>query len=137
MLKRDLRRLKGVTPRLIVVFYEAQKRSSYTFNIGYLGGRRTSQEQNELYKKKKSKKDGYKNLSKHQSGKAIDFVVYDANGKYIQTHSIYWEIFQLMNSISKELFDLPLRSGGDWDMDGIPVNEDPDESFADYGHVEI
>ena len=137
MTKRDLQRLDGVKARLAIVLYEAQKRSDRDFHVGYMGGRRTSQEQNALYKAKKSKKDGYKKLSKHQSGKAVDFVVYDDNGKYIQTYAIYWEIFQLMNSISKELFGLQLRSGGDWDMDGIPVNEDPDENFADYGHVEI
>lgn len=137
MIKRDLRRLRGVTPRLIVVFYEAQKRSSYIFNVGYLGGRRTSREQNDLFKNNKTKKDGYKKLSKHQTGKAVDFVVYDNNGKYIQTVDIYESIARLMQDISLELFGLPLRWGGDWDGDGIRVDKDPTESFLDAGHVEI
>ena len=137
MIKRDLKRLKGVTPRLVVVLYEAQKRSSYTFHVGYLGGRRTSQQQNELFKKNKSKKDGYKKLSKHQSGRAVDFVVYDNNGKYIQTVNIYESIARLMQDISLELFGLPLRWGGDWDGDGIRVDKDSTETFLDAGHVEI
>ena len=136
MTKRDLQRLDGVVPRLIVVLYEAQKRSPRTFNVGYMGGRRTTQEQNALFKAGGSKKDGYKKLSKHQTGKAIDFVIFE-DGNPVWEHSKYWEVAQLMMSISLELFGLKLRSGGDWDQDGIPVNEDPDENFADYGHIEI
>lgn len=136
MNKRDLRRLRGVTPRLIVVLYEAQKRSSYNFHVGYLGGRRTSQEQYELFNKKRSSKDGYKRLSKHQSGKAVDFVIY-INGKAIWTPNEYEKVAKLMQEISIELFGLPLRWGGDWDQDGIRVDKDPDEKFLDAGHIEI
>jgi peptidoglycan L-alanyl-D-glutamate endopeptidase CwlK len=136
MIKRDLKRLRGVTPRLIVVLYEAQKRSPYKFHVGRFGGRRTSQEQNMLFKRKSSKKDGYIKLSKHQSGKAVDFVIF-VNGQPIWTKDEYESVARLMQDISMELFGLSLRWGGDWDQDGVRVDKDPDESFFDGGHVEI
>ena len=73
-------RMKGVHPDLIVIFTEAIKNSPIDFGIPRSGGVRTEEEQNQLFIDKKSKCDGVKNKSYHQSGNALDFYAY-VNGK--------------------------------------------------------
>lgn len=74
------RRMKGVNPKLIEVFEEAIKVSPIDFGIPKFGGLRTEDDQNSLFKAGKSKCDGYKKKSYHQSGNALDFYAY-VNGK--------------------------------------------------------
>ena len=71
---------KGVDPRLIEIDDLAIKITLVDFGHGKVSGKRTDQVQNSLFISGKSKADGYKTLSKHQSGMALDFYAY-VNGK--------------------------------------------------------
>ena len=46
----------------------------------------TAEEQNKLFKEKKSNCDGYKKRSRHQQWRAIDFVIIDEKGNSIWKH---------------------------------------------------
>jgi len=136
MNSNDIRRIKGVDSILAIIFYEAQRTCNYEIHIAYLGGLRTSDEQYELFKKKKSKKNGISNKSKHQLGEAIDFVIY-IDGKANWDVEKYDEVAQHMIGIAEEKFNTKLRGGWDWNQNGIPVRNDPKETFQDAGHVEL
>jgi len=70
----------GVHNDLIVIFTEAIKNSPIDFGVPSSGGLRTAEQQRELFMDAKSKCDGYKSKSYHQSGNALDFYAY-VNGK--------------------------------------------------------
>jgi len=80
--KKSLERMEGVNSDLIKVVKKAleisEKRGKrgVDFIIPPYGGLRTAEEQNELYKKGRSKLDGFKKESYHQSGNALDVVPY-------------------------------------------------------------
>ena len=74
------KRLEGVNPRLIEVIELALQLTKVDFGIPKHGGKRIASEQHELYLQKLSQLDGYKRLSKHQSGNAFDVFAY-VNGK--------------------------------------------------------
>jgi len=69
-------RMKGVHSDLIVIFTEAIKNSPIDFGIPQYAGLRTAEDQKALFLDKKSKCDGVKNKSLHQSGNALDFYAY-------------------------------------------------------------
>ena len=73
---RSNERLTGVDPRLIKVIELAITITSVDFGIPADGGIRTADRQKELFDKKVSKCDGYKNKSYHQTGKAFDVYAY-------------------------------------------------------------
>lgn len=56
-------------------------------DFGIASGMRTAGEQNGLYMNQKSKCDGYRKISRHQEGKAIDFYPYvDGGASYTREH---------------------------------------------------
>jgi len=134
--KRDLRRLRGVNLKLALIFYEAQRTCPYDIHVGYLGGYRTPEQQNELYRRDKSKKDGYRKLSKHQKGMAIDFVPYSGSNA-IWDVEVYTVVADHIMYVAAEKFNTQLRWGADWNMNGIRVDKDPNEKFLDAGHLEL
>lgn len=77
---RSLMRMEGVDKRLVEVMHLAMSLSKVDFGIPPYGGVRTAKEQALLFKEGKSKADGVKVKSKHQSGSAIDVYAY-VNGK--------------------------------------------------------
>ena len=77
--KRSLERLNTADPQLQLLAHEVLKISPYDFAI--TEGLRTLEKQQEYFRKGASKCDGVKNKSKHQTGRAIDIMVYDENGK--------------------------------------------------------
>ena len=79
--KNSLRVLDGVNPVLSTLASLAIKDSPIDFGIPSSGGFRTAAEQRKLYDDNKSRCDGTKRLSKHQSGNALDFYAY-VDGKY-------------------------------------------------------
>ncbi len=134
--KRSLERLKGVNPELVKIFKEAIKNSPYDFGIPKLGGKRDAEQQNELYLQKKSKCDGFKKLSYHQSGNAIDIYAYvDGKASWKRVHLV--AIGEHILQVAKECFGVDLRWGADWDQDGVMVWDDKDESFVDLPHFEM
>lgn len=73
---RSIERMKGVHPDLVFVFQEALKISPIDFGIPEYGGLRSKEEQARLHADIKSRCDGVRKLSLHQSGKALDFYAY-------------------------------------------------------------
>jgi len=74
--KKSVERMQGVHPELITIFTEAIKNSPIDFGVPGLGGLRTAEQQKVLFKAGKSKCNGYKNESYHQTGNALDFYAY-------------------------------------------------------------
>jgi peptidoglycan L-alanyl-D-glutamate endopeptidase CwlK len=133
---RSLDRLSGVKPVLIYILEEAIKTSPYDFGIPSMGGKRTPEDQNYLFKSGKSKCDGYNKKSNHQSGNAFDIFLY-IDGKASWNRDKLQEVAHHLQTIAKDCFSTNLRWGADWDRDGIRVDKDKDESFFDGAHFEI
>lgn len=73
---KSAERLSGVDARMKEVMEKAITLSLIDFGIPKYGGLRTEEDQKFLYEDGKSKADGVRKKSKHQSGKAIDVYAY-------------------------------------------------------------
>lgn len=71
---------KGIDSRLIEISDLAITLTLVDFGHGNTSGLRLAQVQHKLFLDGKSKADGYDKLSKHQSGKALDFYAYVNGG---------------------------------------------------------
>lgn len=81
------RNRSGVDVRLIQISDLALTLSLVDFGHGRVAGKRTAEQQNELFKAGKSKADGYEKLSEHQSGDALDFYAYvDGKASWAPEH---------------------------------------------------
>lgn len=95
-------------------------------------GWRSWQQQEELWRAGTGAPPG---KSAHNFGCALD-IIHTRRGWQHMTR----EGWVLLSQIGKETarkMDIGLRWGGDWDGDGIPVFDDPDENFWDAAHWEI
>lgn len=111
--KRSLQRLDCVNPLLIAIVVEAIKTSPIDFGIPQYGGVRTAIEQNDLFRKKKSKCDGYNKKSYHQSGNAFDIYAYvDGKASWNKTHLTI--IARHIQEVAKQRYNINLQWGGDW-----------------------
>lgn len=122
--KRSLERLEGVNPILIEIIQEGIKESPFDFGIPNFGGLRTAEEQKQLYDKRLSKCDGYKNKSYHQSGNAFDIYAY-VDGKASWNRIQLKLIARHLQKVAKEKFNIKLDWGGDF------------KTFVDMPHFEI
>lgn len=91
-------------------------------------GFRTAREQLECYQRGASKCDGYRFKSNHQSGRAIDYSLYQ-NGKYLtgddaQSEAQYSKVAKAFKTAAHRL-GYSIEWGGDW------------RSFKDNDHIEI
>ena len=129
--QRSLKRLEGVEPDLVNIVCLAIERTPVDFGVAWMGGLRTPEEQNQLYKDKVSTKDGYLRLSKHQFGEAVDLQAF-VGGKAIVSEKMQCVIAGVMFSCAAELGET-IRWGGDWDSDGNLG----DQTFNDLYHFEI
>lgn len=120
--KNSLLKLKDVDLRLQDLCKRVLEESKIDFGI--CEGLRTAKYQQELFKKGASQCDGIKNKSKHQLGKAIDFVVYKNGEMNWEDLSCYHYLGILFEVIAKEM-DIKITWGGrfKWKFDG--------------GHIEI
>jgi peptidoglycan L-alanyl-D-glutamate endopeptidase CwlK len=83
----SLRNRQGIDPRVIEISDLALGLSLIDFGIPKDGGLREAERQNELFKLKRSKCDGYKNISAHQKGLAIDIYAYiDGHASWDEDH---------------------------------------------------
>lgn len=73
---RSIRNRDGIDPSLVEISDLAIQITIIDFGHGPYAGFRTAQEQQQLYLSGKSRCDGYRRLSKHQSGDALDFYAY-------------------------------------------------------------
>lgn len=120
--KKSLTRLVGVHPHLVQVVKRAIEITEFDF--GVFEGVRTLARQKELVAAGKSKTLN----SRHLSGHAVDL--------YPTGNPIPWErcvaVKAAMFAAAAEQH-VPLRWGGDWDMDG----DSKDEKFYDGPHFEL
>ena len=128
---RSLQRMKDVNPKLINLALLAIKRTPVDFGIAWMGGLRTSEEQNQLFKDGYSKCDGYLKMSKHQSGDAIDLNVFVGN-KVVDNKEMLCVVAGVMFACASEQ-NVKLRWGLDWDSDG----DIRDNVFNDMYHFEL
>jgi hypothetical protein len=83
--KSSLRRLEGVHPTLVKIAHEALKESKYDISI--ISGLRTTEEQQEMFKRGVSEADGINTRSAHQDGLAIDILPWvKLNGKLVDMY---------------------------------------------------
>ena len=127
-------RLVGVDPRIVKLIERSLKKSPHDFGIPANGGKRTAQEQNNLFHKRPrvTTKDGFKLLSYHQSGKAFDIFVFDEHGacwkcldKYKEIADVIKQEFKLMQQEGVFKEGETLGWGGDW------------KRFVDLPHFEV
>lgn len=74
--ERSKQRCVGIDSRIIEVCDLALQMSPIDFGIPEYGGLRTEEQQNKLYLDHKSRCDGIRKKSYHQSGNALDFYAY-------------------------------------------------------------
>ena len=74
------------------------------------GGKRTAEEQNGLYKLGKSKADGYKRKSYHQSGNAFDIYGY-VNGKATWDKEILTAIAEHIKAVALKNYGVKIYMG--------------------------
>ena len=128
---RSLDRMKGVNPKLINLALLAIKRTPIDFGIAWMGGLRTPEEQNQLFKDGYSQMDGYEKISKHQFGEAIDLNVF-VGSKIVDNKEMLCVVAGVMFSCAAEL-NLKIRWGLDWNMNG----DIRDNKFNDQYHFEL
>jgi len=128
-------KLDGVHPKLVDVVERAIAISVVDFVV--IEGIRSIGKQAELYTKGVSKTLKSKHLKQGDGyGHAVDLVPY-VNGK------IDWQNLEGFREIKKAMFEaasqvgVELRWGNDWNRNGVEVEADPRESFADWPHFEL
>lgn len=111
-----------VDDRLHQVVKAALLITKIDFGIPKDGGLRTASRQNYLYVEGKSKADGYKHQSFHQTGKAIDFYAYVDGASWDELHlAMVATAFLQAGSI----LGIKLEWGGNF------------RSFKDMPHIQI
>lgn len=118
---RSFMELKGVHPDLGRVFRTAANRLATKFTIS--DGLRTVAEQAEMFRRKASKCDGVKKISKHQTGHALDVVLW-VNDKPTWSLPLYRAFAKEIKAIAAEL-GVKIVWGGDWKV------------FVDGPHFEV
>jgi peptidoglycan L-alanyl-D-glutamate endopeptidase CwlK len=128
---RSLERAKDVNPKLINLFLLAIRRTPIDFGVAWMGGKRTPEEQNQLFKEGYSQCDGYLKLSKHQSGDAIDLNAF-VGQKMVDNKEMLCVVAGVMFACASEL-NIKIRWGLDWNSDGNIL----DNKFNDQYHFEL
>ncbi len=124
---RSRAELKGVHPDLVKVVERAIEITEQDFIV--FDGLRTAADQNALYRRGASQRDGYRRKSEHQVqasgyGQAVDLVPW-INGKPVWDWDAIYLIADAMVQAAKEL-GVRLRWGGCWQevnaLSGPPEN---------------
>lgn len=85
--KNSIKNMDGIHIDLKTVIHRAIEITKIDFGIPSTGGKRTQDEQHALFKDGKSKADGYRRLSAHQLGDAVDFYAYvDGKASWDEHH---------------------------------------------------
>ena len=131
--KSSVKRMQGVHPELIIIFTEAIKNSHIDFGVPNTGGLRTEREQSKLFQDKKSKCDGFLNISNHQTGNALDFYAY-LNGRASWVHVHLAIIAGVIMATAKRLLkegkiSIEIKWGGEFGSNSF--------KGWDYPHIEV
>jgi peptidoglycan L-alanyl-D-glutamate endopeptidase CwlK len=129
--ERSLERARDVNPKLINLILLAIRRTPIDFGVAWMGGKRTAEEQNQLFKEHYSQCDGYEKLSKHQSGDAIDLNIF-VGSKLVENKEMLCVVAGVMFSCANEM-NINLIWGLDWNSNG----DIRDNKFNDMYHFEI
>ena len=121
--ERSQRRYKGVNPLLIQCASNALALSFDDMTIPWMGGLRTSEDQNAIFKTGNSRCDGYKKKSYHQSGNAIDII--PVLGGYENLEAFERFAVLMKSEWVKLNTGMELTWGGDW------------KNFVDRPHWQI
>jgi peptidoglycan L-alanyl-D-glutamate endopeptidase CwlK len=125
-------RLLTCDQRLQEIMVRALSRSKVDFGIAE--GQRTIQRQIELFKEKKTGKDGVNHLSKHNYNPSLAVDIYGwVDGKMDYSIPVMCYLAGVIESVAGE-FGFKIRWGGNWDGDGIIIT---DQNFDDLPHFEI
>lgn len=125
--KNTLKNMDGVHPLLVSFAHKVLEKSPVDFGVIKNGGFRTAEEQHKLYLKKKSKLDGFIQVSHHQLGNAIDLVPF-IDGKFTWADK---KAFEAIHKVAQEVWKemsvngVQLTWGGSW------------ENFYDPAHYQI
>lgn len=134
--KNSKKHIKDIREGLKVLVERVLKKSPHDFGIPPNGGKRTAQEQNNLFhqRPKVTQLDGFNRKSYHQTGNAVDIFVYDEHkacwsciDKYKEIAKLFKEEFDLMKE-EQGSEDIPcwfedkenLYWGGDWRFKDLP-----------------
>ena len=121
--ERSKKRRSGVDPRLIEISDLAISITKIDFGHPEHSGMRSAEEQFELFKIGRSKADGYKKLSRHQTGLALDFYAFvDGKASWDKEHLAMVACAFLQ---AASILGYQLEWGGLW------------RSFQDYPHVQL
>ena len=138
-------RKRGVSRYLRRTAEKAIQSSPVNFGVPWMGGKRTAEEQRDIFEKGYSKADGYDKLSYHQktdstgNGMAIDLVpyipdvgyAYDAVGRFGIIGMLMLEAWEELQDEGKIPKVLHLHWGGFW------RNREPKSLGWDLAHYEI
>jgi len=120
---RSKRRRSGVDPRLIEISDLAIQITVVDFGHPADGGLRSAERQNDMFHLGLSKCDGYKRLSKHQTGKALDVYAYVDGKASWDTEHLAMVAAAFLQAAS--MLGHKLEWGGLW------------TSFQDYPHFQL
>lgn len=124
--KSSRKKLEGVDPALVRVMERAIEITEQDFSV--ISGVRTAEEQNKLFRKGASTKDGFKRLSRHQTGDAVDVAAWEGGVRW--EPDLYYPIARAVRQAAEEL-GVRIRWGGAWrrlDRDAM----DPELMVAEY-----
>lgn len=125
---RSLTRLIGVKPWLVAVAKRAIKITLIDFGIPQHGGKRLAEEQYQLFLDGVSKADGINDLSKHQSGGALDYYAIDP-----ETGKASWDI-GLMGPVACAFYQAAMELEREIEWGGLWP--DDDGKAWDLGHIQ-
>lgn len=122
--RKSLVRAHGVNDYLLRTAVVALTFSNQDMSIPWRGGKRTAEEQKELFLDKASRCDGYIKESYHQSGDALDLVPYKKGQTVKQTYTnfkgfqafakVMLATFCFLQALGQIPDDLYLHWGGFW-----------------------
>jgi peptidoglycan LD-endopeptidase CwlK len=124
-----LKRVDGRLERLVEETGKVLRQEGLNIKMQVTQGLRTAREQLACYQDGKSKCDGYKRKSNHQSGRAIDYSLYNGKGRYLTgddaaSATQYRKVADAFK-IAAHRLGYDIQWGGDW------------KKFKDNDHIEV
>jgi len=134
----SLKKLLQIDPQLVDLLFEAANH----IDVKIVSGYRTAEEQNHLFKRGLSTKDGYLHKSTHQSHRAVDILPLPHDINMYQTseeNTRRWHYFTGFIQGLAASRGLPIRCGLKWRTKPMAVLERPlhDNTFIDANHFEL
>jgi hypothetical protein len=129
-------RLATCDRRLQEIAHEAIKHVDFSITEGH----RSNERQEELFADNKTQARAGESPHNHVDregnpcSSAFDFIPWPFTGW--DDHARFAHIAGIFRGIAMKK-GYGIRWGGDWDMDGVLVQRDPDEHFNDMPHIEL